>query len=166
MLHFPSENIELTPEHREALSKWNFDSFVEKKVLFITFIAFLMGLAYSSVLSFLSSYVKVIDLVDVSTFFFIVYAVVITLTRPSTGRIFDVKGERYVMYPSYIFLTLGLFLLSMTTSGWMLLVSGGLIGLGYGTFMSNGQAVCLQESPSPHRIGIALSTYFIGLDLD
>ena len=50
-----------------------------------------MGLAYSSVLSFLSSYVKVIDLVDVSTFFFIVYAVVITLTRPSTGRIFDVK---------------------------------------------------------------------------
>ena len=63
------------------------------------------------------------------------------------------------------FLTLGLFLLSMTTSGWMLLVSGGLIGLGYGTFMSNGQAVCLQESPSPHRIGIALSTYFIGLDL-
>ena len=76
-----------------------------------------MGLAYSSVLSFLSSYVKVIDLVDVSTFFFIVYAVVITLTRPSTGRIFDVKGERYVMYPSYIFLTLGLFLLSMTTSG-------------------------------------------------
>ena len=162
---FPVKNIELTPEHREALSKWNFDSFVEKKVLFITFIAFLMGLAYSSVLSFLSSYVKVIDLVDVSTFFFIVYAVVITLTRPSTGRIFDVKGERYVMYPSYIFLTLGLFLLSMTTSGWMLLVSGGLIGLGYGTFMSNGQAVCLQESPSPHRIGIALSTYFIGLDL-
>ena len=104
------KNIELTPEHREALSKWYFDSFVEKKVLFITFIAFLMGLAYSSVLSFLSSYVKVIDLVDVSTFFFIVYAVVITLTRPSTGRIFDVKGERYVMYPSYIFLTLGLFL--------------------------------------------------------
>ena len=61
--------------------------------------------------AFLSSYVKVIDLVDVSTFFFIVYAVVITLTRPSTGRIFDVKGEHYVMYPSYIFLTLGLFLL-------------------------------------------------------
>ena len=46
----------------------------------------------------------------------------------------------------------------------MLLVSGGLIGFSYGTFMSgNGQAVCLQESPSPHRIGIALSTYFIGL---
>lgn len=37
---FPVKNIELTPEHREALSKWNFDSFVEKKVLFITFIAF------------------------------------------------------------------------------------------------------------------------------
>ena len=32
LLHFPVKNIELTPEHREALSKWNFDSFVEKKV--------------------------------------------------------------------------------------------------------------------------------------
>ena len=124
-----------------------------------------MGLSYSSVLSFLSSYAKVIDLVSASSFFFVVYALVITATRPMSGRIFDSRGENYVMYPSYIFLTLGLFLLSITTSSWMLLVSGGLIGLGYGTFMSNGQAVCLKASPSSHRIGIALSTYFIGLDL-
>ena len=63
------------------------------------------------------------------------------------------------------FSTLGLFLLSMTTSGWMLLVSGGLIGLSYGTFMSNGQAVCLKKAQVLCRIRIALSTYFIGLDL-
>jgi MFS family permease len=162
---FPVKNIQLTPEHQASLSRWNFDSFVEKKVLFITFIAFLMGLAYSSVLSFLSSYAKVIDLVSASSFFFVVYALVITATRPMSGRIFDKRGENYVMYPSYIFLTLGLFLLSITTNSWMLLVSGGLIGLGYGTFMSNGQAVCLKENISSHRIGIALSTYFIGLDL-
>ena len=30
--------------------------------------------------------------------------------------------------------------------------------------MSNGQAVCLKTADS-HRIGIALSTYFVGLDL-
>lgn len=162
---FPVKNIQLTPEHKASLSKWTLDSFIEKKVLFITFIAFLMGLSYSSVLSFLSSYAKVIDLVSASSFFFVVYALVITATRPMSGRIFDSRGENYVMYPSYIFLTLGLFLLSITTSSWMLLVSGGLIGLGYGTFMSNGQAVCLKASPSSHRIGIALSTYFIGLDL-
>ena len=69
------------------------------------------------------------------------------------------------MYPSYLFLTAGLILLSITDSSWMLLLSGGLIGLGYGTFMSNGQAVALKQVVSNHRIGVALSTYFIGLDL-
>lgn len=162
---FPVKNIQLSAAHKASLSRWTVDSFIEKKVLFISFIAFLMGLSYSSVLSFLSSYAKVIDLVSASSFFFVVYALVITATRPMSGRIFDARGENAVMYPSFIFLAAGLLLLSVTTSGWMLLVSGGLIGLGYGTFMSNGQAICLKASPNSHRIGIALSTYFIGLDL-
>lgn len=162
---FPVKNIQLSAAHKASLSRWTVDSFIEKKVLFISFIAFLMGLSYSSVLSFLSSYAKVIDLVGASSFFFVVYALVITATRPMSGRIFDARGENAVMYPSFLFLTAGLLLLSVTTSGWMLLVSGGLIGLGYGTFMSNGQAICLKASPNSHRIGIALSTYFIGLDL-
>ena len=68
------------------------------------------------------------------------------------------------MYPSYLFLTAGLFLLSVTTNSVTLLISGALVGLGYGTFMSNGQAVCL-KIVREHRISIALSTYFIGLDL-
>lgn len=161
---FPVQNIVLTPEHKEQLAKWTFDSFVEKKVVFISFIAFLMGLAYSSVLAFLSSYAKAIDLVGASSLFFVIYALVITFTRPMSGKIFDLRGENYVMYPSYLFLTGGLFLLSVTNAGWMLLLAGAFIGLGYGTFMSNGQAICLKASED-HRIGIALSTYFIGLDL-
>lgn len=161
---FPVRNIALTPEHREQLTKWTFDSFVERKVVFISFIGFLMGLAYSSVLAFLSSYAKEIHLVSASSLFFVVYALIITFTRPMSGRIFDLRGENYVMYPSYLFLTGGLFLLSITNASWMLLVAGALIGLGYGTFMSNGQAICLKVSED-HRIGISLSTYFIGLDL-
>ncbi|MGX7196931.1 MFS transporter [Enterococcus olivae] len=161
---FPVKNIHLSAEHQLALSSWSLSSFIEKKVLFITFIAFLMGLAYSSVLAFLSSYAQVIQLVDASSFFFVVYAVVITLTRPLSGRIFDSYGENYVMYPSYVFLMLGLILLSVVSTSWMLLISGALIGLGYGTFMSNGQAICLKTCDEK-QIGIALSTYFIGLDL-
>jgi len=123
-----------------------------------------MGLSYSSVLSFLASYAETLNLVSISSFFFVVYAGIVTLTRPMSGRIFDRFGENYVMYPSYICLTIGLIILGMTNSAWMLLLSGAFIGLGYGTFMSNGQAVTLKLVTS-HRIGIALSTYFIGLDL-
>ncbi|MFV0557507.1 MAG: MFS transporter [Enterococcus sp.] len=158
------KNVQLTDEHRHLLNQWRLNSFIEPKVIFIAFIAFLIGLAYSSVLAFLSSYAEVIHLVTASSFFFVVYATVITLTRPLSGKIFDAYGENHVMYPSYLFLTLGLFLLSITTQSWMLLLSGAFIGLGYGTFMSNGQAICLKKVPKA-RISIALSTYFIGLDL-
>lgn len=158
-------NLDLTKDQRALADSWKINTFIDSKVVFIAIIAFVMGLAYSSVLSFLASYVETIDLVSVSSFFFVVYALVITVTRPMAGRIFDRYGENSVMYPSYLFLAIGLFVLSITTSDWELLFSGALIGLGYGTFMSNGQAVALHLEKDVSRVGVALSTYFVGLDL-
>lgn len=163
-LVFPVTNLTLTAKEKAALSGWTWDRFIEKKVLFISTIAFFIGLAYSSVLTFLSIYATQLHLVAASAFFFVVYALAVTFTRPMTGRLFDTKGVDAVMYPSFFFLAIGLALLTITTTSWMLLVAGACIGLGYGTFMSNGQAVCLKTVALP-KIGIALSTYFIGLDL-
>lgn len=161
---FPVKNIILTNAQRKTMRSFNIHGFIEEKATFIATIAFFMGISYSSVLTFLSSYSHIVHLEVAGSFFFVIYALVITISRPLTGQIFDSKGERYVMYPSYLFLTLGLMLLSISSSGWLLLLSGGIIGLGYGTFMSNGQAICLKLS-TEDRIGISLSTYFIGLDL-
>ena len=161
---FPVQNIELTDEHRETLNSWALNTFIEYKVLFISIVAFLIGLSYSSVLGFLSIYADNLGLSTAGAFFFVVYALIITITRPFAGQIFDAKGENAVMYPSFLFLAIGLLTLSYTTTSFMLLLSGALIGLGYGTFMSNGQAVCL-KLVDPSKVSIALSTYFIGLDL-
>ncbi|MCT0014551.1 MFS transporter [Weissella confusa] len=164
-LLLPIHNLALTPERKAELRHMTFDNLIERKALFIAGIGFLMGFSYSSVLSFLSSYAKTIHLVSISSFFFVVYALVITFTRPMAGRIFDTRGEDYVMYPAYASLAVGLVLLGVTHSGFMLLLSGAFIGLGYGTFMSNGQAVALKLAPNALRVGVSLSTYFIGLDL-
>ena len=161
---FPVQNIELTDDHKKLLNSWSLNTFIEYKVLFISVVAFLIGLSYSSVLGFLSIYADNLGLSTAGAFFFVVYALIITLTRPFAGQIFDAKGENAVMYPSFIFLAIGLLTLSYTTTSFMLLLSGALIGLGYGTFMSNGQAVCL-KLVDPSKVSIALSTYFIGLDL-
>lgn len=161
---FPVQNIELSKEQKEKLNSWSLNTFIEYKVLFISIVAFLIGLSYSSVLGFLSIYADDLGLSTAGAFFFVVYALVITFTRPFAGRIFDARGENAVMYPSFIFLAIGLLTLSFTTSSSVLLLSGALIGLGYGTFMSNGQAVCLKLVDSS-KVSIALSTYFIGLDL-
>lgn len=157
-------NVTLSAAHLAELKSWKVSSFIEFKVLLIAGIGFLMGLSYSSVLAFLASYAETLHLVAISSFFFVVYAGIVTLTRPMSGRIFDRFGENYVMYPSYLFLAFGLVILAFAHNGFVLLLSGAFIGLGYGTFMSNGQAVTLKLVTS-HRIGIALSTYFIGLDL-
>ena len=161
---FPVQNIELTDDHKKLLNSWSLNTFIEYKVLFISVVAFLIGLSYSSVLGFLSIYADNLGLSTAGAFFFVVYALIITFTRPFAGQIFDAKGENAVMYPSFIFLAIGLLTLSFTTSSSVLLLSGALIGLGYGTFMSNGQAVCLKLVDSS-KVSIALSTYFIGLDL-
>ena len=115
-------------------------------------------------LGFLSIYADQLHLVTAGAFFFVVYALVVTITRPMSGKIFDKHGENSVMYPSFICLTIGLILLAFTENAVVLLVAGAFVGLGYGTFMANGQAVTLKLVETA-RIGVALSTYFIGLDL-
>ena len=89
------------------------------------------------------------------------------LARIFAGRsveLFDRKGEDFVMYPTYACLAGGLLLLSITTSSWMMLLTGVFVGLGYGTFMSNGQAICVKLVEEV-RIGVTVSTYFVALDL-
>ena len=77
----------------------------------------------------------------------VVYAVVITITRPLLGIVFDMKGENFVLYPCFVSLALGIFLLSIAHSTWLVLLSAVFVGLGYGTFMSNGQAVTVKIVP-------------------
>ena len=161
---FPVQNIELTDDHKKLLNSWSLNTFIEYKVLFISIVAFLIGLSYSSVLGFLSIYADNLGLSTAGGILLCSLRLIITLTRPFAGQIFDAKGENAVMYPSFLFLAIGLLTLSYTTTSFMLLLSGALIGLGYGTFMSNGQAVCL-KLVEPSKVSIALSTYFIGLDL-
>ena len=158
------KEINLSEADMENLHKLKVGNFIEFRVFSISMIGFWMGVAYSSVLSFLAAYAKELDLITAGTFFFVVYALVITVSRPATGIIFDRKGENYVMYPCFICLALGLGMLSITHGSFMLLLAGVFVGLGYGTFMSNGQAICIKLTPAA-RIGVAVSTYFVSLDL-
>lgn len=161
---FPVKNIILSEDQVNVLKSFSINGFIEKKAVFISTIAFIMGISYSTVITFLSSYSKSLDLSVAGSFFFVVYALIVTVTRPGMGQLFDTKGEKYVMYPSYIFLTIGLIILGFASNSLTLLLSGAVIGFGYGTFMSNGQAISL-KLVTEDRIGISLSTYFIGLDL-
>ncbi len=158
------DEIQLSPEKLAELKTFRVDNFIEPRVLSISIVAFFMGICYSGVLSFLGAYTKELGLSGTGPIFFVVYAIVITLIRPFAGIMFDRKGEDFVMYPCYIALFIGLMMLGMSQDSILLIGSSVFIGLGYGTFMSNGQAICVKLTPA-YRSGIAVSTYFILLDV-
>jgi MFS family permease len=155
--------MELTKEQLEKMKGFSIHNFFEVKAIPISILGAIIALGYSSILTFLTSYAKVINLVDVGSFFFIVYAAFILVSRPFTGRWFDQKGENFVMYPSFLFFAIALIILSQAHQGIFLLLAGAFVGLGYGTFSSSAQAISIKVSPK-HRMGLATSTFFIFLD--
>ncbi|PEF35934.1 MFS transporter [Bacillus sp. AFS094228] len=138
-------------------------NFIEPKALPISLITLLLAFCYSSVLSFISFYAIEIDLVNTASFFFVVYAVAVLISRPFSGPLMDRKGSNFIMYPAFIIFGVGLLLLSMTTNSFTLLAAGFLIGLGFGNMQSSSQAIAVKLTP-PHRMGMATSTFFIMLD--
>jgi MFS family permease len=137
--------------------------FIEPKAVPIALITLVVAFCYSSVLSFINFYAIQIDLVSAASFFFLVYSIAVLISRPFTGRLMDVKGANYIMYPAFILFTAGMLLLSSAHNSITLLLSGILIGLGFGNMQSCTQAIAVKLTP-PHRMGLATSTFFIFLD--
>jgi MFS family permease len=141
-----------------------FSDFFERTAIPISLLMGLGGFIYSSLLTFLTSYAQEIDLVSAASFFFVMYAVFLLISRPFTGVWFDKYGDNVIMYPSIALFACGYLLLSLTQVSILLLAAGALIGVGFGTFQSSTQAIAVKNSP-PHRISLATSTYFTFYDL-
>jgi MFS family permease len=137
--------------------------FIEPKAIPIAVITLIIGFCYSSVLSFINFYAIEIDLVRSASYFFLVYSIAVLISRPFTGRLMDVKGANYVMYPAFVLFSAGMLLLGSAHSSSTLLLAGILIGFGFGNMQSCTQAIAVKLTP-PHRMGLATSTFFIFLD--
>lgn len=139
-------------------------NFFEKRALPISISMFVMAFVYSSILSFIAAYATEINLAEAGGFYFFVYAIVIIISRPFTGRLMDLKGGNSVAFPGLILFAIGMFVLSQAHTSIVFLLAAAIIGLGYGNFQSTSQALAIKVT-LPHRMGLANSTYFIFLDL-
>lgn len=151
------------PFTKKAKTKFSLKQYIEPNAIPIAIVTFLMSLGYAAILSFISFFAKERDLVAAASFFFLVYAVAILVTRPFSGRLMDTKGANAIMVPCFLLFAMGLALLSVTHSGILLLVAAAIIGAGYGNLQSGAQAIALKVTPSA-RAGLATSTFFIALD--
>ncbi|WP_071394881.1 MFS transporter [Bacillus tuaregi] len=156
--------IELTPEQKENMKKgFRLSDFYEKEALPISLLMFISGIAYSCIISFINSYAIEIQLTEAASYFFVVYAIFLLISRPIAGKLFDTKGENIVVYPSMVFFAISFLFIGFAKSGFILLLAGVFLAFGYGTLMSSMQTLAVKVSP-PHRIALAISTFFICMD--
>ena len=159
----PSE-VKLTLSQTADLKGFKLRNFLEPRAIPISIFLTVIVICYSSVMTFLIPYAREIDLMDSASYFFIVYSMVVLFSRPLVGHLFDLKGANLIIYPAVLIFSAAMLMVSQSRSGFVLLLSGALIGLSMGSMQSNVQAIAMQVSPQ-HRLGLANSTYFIFLDL-
>lgn len=149
------------PSHRKGFSLGNF---IAKEAIPVAIVMMLIGVTYAAILTYLQAFAVERNLVTAASYFFIFYAVASLVTRPIAGRLMDDKNENVVVYPAFIFLIICFAMLMFSFNGWVLLIAGIALGIGYGNLSSSMQAIAIKVSPST-KYGLATSTYFIGLDI-
>jgi MFS family permease len=154
----------LRQDQEKVVKSFQISNFLEFKAIPISIIVLIVGFSYSVVLTFMSLYSKQLHLEEAAGFFFLVYAITVIVSRPFSGRFLDVRGANFVVYPCLLIFAIGMLLLSQASHGITLLLAGAIIGLGYGNFLSCGQAISIKGAP-PHRLGLATATYYIFLDV-
>jgi MFS family permease len=153
-------NIKLTGEQLREMKGLKFSNIFESKAIPISICCMVIFFCYSSVISFLAIYAKGINLVETASFFYLVFAAANFISRPFVGKLFDSKGENLIMYSAILTFMAGMILFSQASNGYLLLLSGFIIGLGFGSISSSGQAIVVKYT-EPHRMGLANSTYYM-----
>lgn len=155
---------ELSPA--EIAEKWRFslNSFIDVGALRIGSIMLISGLAYATVLSFLSMHTEMLGIPDSSSAFFTAYAIVALLARLFAGRIQDKYGDNVIALPVFIAFGAGLFLIGIATTAVHITIAGVILGFGFGTLLPAMQSILVNQVPGA-RMGVATSTFFLLLDI-
>ncbi len=144
--------------------KFGLKDFLEFSIMPLSSTCAVLYFCYSSLLTFLTPFSAEAGLETASSFFFVVYAIATFATRPFTGRLFDTKGDKYVMIPSFVSFVVGMALLSTVHHPVAMLVAAALLGFGVGTIQSSALALCVRMAPDS-RIALANSTFYMFLDV-
>lgn len=156
-------------------SSFSITSLFEASAVRIAVVGGFLSIVYSALLSFVSVFANEIHLAHISSLFFVVYAIVLLMSRPFTGKWLDQYGPNVIVFPAIILFAFGMFVLSQSNGAASFLCSAGMIGLGWGTLFPTFQTIAIQDAEPRKRglatatflsiydTGIALGSYLVGL---
>ncbi|MCM3585682.1 MFS transporter [Mesobacillus maritimus] len=173
----------ITPPKRAAKSSntnavkgsFSFKEMFELNAIPIAITGAFFAIVYSAILSFVSIYAVEIGASNVASYFFVVYAVVLLISRPYTGKWYDVYGANAIIYPSIILFAIGMLILGIADSAFLFLVAAAFAGIGWGTLFPSYQTIAITVADPKRRpvatatflsiydIGIGLGSFIVGL---
>ena len=121
------------------------------------------SLGYISILSFYRLYAAEVDLVGIFSWFFIIYSIVLVLSRPVAGKIQDNGGDMIVCVTGIIAQAIGLFLIAVYPSTLTVVICAVCVALGFGT-LNSACTTIVTRNTSEARRSYAVSTFFIFCD--
>ena len=139
-------------------------SLVERQALPAALIGGLVFFAYGGVLTFIPLYARTLGMEEDVSAFFAIFALIIVVTRPFIGRIFDQRGADYTVYPGLLLFFLGFLCFAAAESSAAFLASAAILGAGFGAASPALQTLAV-ASVAPERAGLATATYFWALDI-
>ena len=132
-------------------------SLVERQALPAALIGGLMFFAYGGVLTFIPLYARTLGMEEDVSAFFAIFALIIVVTRPFIGRIFDQRGADYTVYPGLLLFFLGFLSFAAAESSAAFLASAAILGAGFGSASPALQTLDV-ASVAPARTGLAKAT--------
>ncbi len=138
-------------------------SLYERQAIRPAGIMFFATLTYGTVISFISLYAAQEGVENIGLYF-TVYAVTLLFSRPMFGRLIDKKGYDYALIPGLLFMTLGMFVISVAHTLPVFLLAGFFYGIGFGATHPSLQTMATR-SVAQNRLGAANATFFTGFDL-
>ncbi len=138
--------------------------FIDVKLVPFCLLIALLCLPWGCAQAFLASYGKESGYTAAASVFFLCYAAAILISRPFSGKVYDMHGPALIFYPAIVLLAAGLALLWASWGEWSVLAAGALMGLGFGNIQSVGQASAV-SMVRRERYTQATSTFYIFFDL-
>jgi MFS family permease len=135
----------------------------EIKAIPVSLFTALTSLGYVSILSFYRLYAVEVDLASAFSWFFLIYMVILILSRPIAGKIQDRGGDLIICVVGIVAQSIGLFLIAIFPSTLTVIICAVCAALGFGTLNSACTTIVARNAPE-HRRSYAVSTFYIFCD--
>lgn len=140
-----------------------FGDIISVKALPFTLVAGAFSFINGIIASYLVLYADEIGVTGVSIYF-TVYAVLLFVVRPFSGKLMDRKGIRVTVIPGIILTAVSMFMLGHSKTLLLILITGAIRSLGQGAAQPSLQAGCI-KAVGKEKSGVATSTYYLGGDV-